>query len=82
MRARVGALRGAGLAARRARSAVAVGDRGAVSVPDIDEARSVRERGDIEDMVRIALSFLRAGGEPTVESAFDAGLESRARGPT
>jgi DnaJ-class molecular chaperone len=30
-------------------------------VPDIDEARSVRERGDIEDMVRIALSFLRAG---------------------
>jgi DnaJ-class molecular chaperone len=30
-------------------------------VPDIDEARSVRERGDIKDMVRIALSFLRAG---------------------
>jgi DnaJ-class molecular chaperone len=30
-------------------------------VPDIDEARSVRERGDIEDMLRIALSFLRAG---------------------
>jgi DnaJ-class molecular chaperone len=31
---------------------------------DIDEARTVRERGDIvdvEDMVRIALSFLRAG---------------------
>jgi DnaJ-class molecular chaperone len=30
-------------------------------VPDIDEARSLRERGDIKDMVRIALSFLRAG---------------------
>jgi DnaJ-class molecular chaperone len=30
-------------------------------VRDIDEARSVRERGDIKDMVRIALSFLHAG---------------------
>jgi curved DNA-binding protein CbpA len=31
-----------------------------LSVGDIDEARSVRERGDIEEMFRIALSLLRA----------------------
>jgi curved DNA-binding protein CbpA len=30
------------------------------SVGDIDEARSVRERGDIEEMFRLALSLLRA----------------------
>jgi curved DNA-binding protein CbpA len=29
-------------------------------VGDIDEARSVRERGDIEEMFRLALSLLRA----------------------
>jgi len=29
-------------------------------VGDIDEARSVRERGDIEEMFRLALSMLRA----------------------
>jgi curved DNA-binding protein CbpA len=31
-----------------------------LSVGDIDEARSVRERGGIEEMFRIALSLLRA----------------------
>ena len=31
-----------------------------LSVGDIDDARSVRQRGDIEEMVRIALSLLRA----------------------
>jgi curved DNA-binding protein CbpA len=31
-----------------------------LSVGDIDEARSVRERGDIEEMFRLALSLLRA----------------------
>jgi len=31
-----------------------------LSVDDIDEARSVRERGDIEEMFRLALSVLRA----------------------
>ena len=31
-----------------------------LSVGDIDEARPVRERGDIEEMFRLALSLLRA----------------------
>jgi curved DNA-binding protein CbpA len=31
-----------------------------LSVGDIDEARSVRKRGDIEEMFRLALSLLRA----------------------
>ena len=31
-----------------------------LSVGDIDDARSVRQRGDIEEMFRIALSLLRA----------------------
>jgi hypothetical protein len=31
-----------------------------LSVGDIDDARSVRQRGDIEEMFRIALALLRA----------------------
>jgi curved DNA-binding protein CbpA len=32
-----------------------------LSVGDLDEARSGQERGDIEEMLRLALSLLRAG---------------------
>jgi hypothetical protein len=31
-----------------------------LSVGDINEARSVRQRGDIEELFRLALSLLRA----------------------
>jgi curved DNA-binding protein CbpA len=34
--------------------------RAQLSVGDIDEARSARERGDVEEMFRLALSLLRA----------------------